>query len=138
MNNLNQFYLELSRSKRYNEEFSYDRIGKDYRLLDVIHNKEKYFNNDKKLIIGTLFDTEPKILNSFLDDKEVEDIYIGNLAKKYHEDYNLLVPGFIPHIFVSEIYKNYSNILFLAYDGFNRNFINQQIERIKNPSFTDE
>lgn len=107
-------------------------------MLDVIHNKEKYFNNDKKLIIGTLFDTEPKILNSFLDDKEVEDIYIGNLAKKYHEDYTLLVPGFIPHIFVSELYKNYSNILFLAYDGFNRNFINQQIERIKNPSFTDE
>ena len=43
--NKNNFYQELFKTKRYGEDKTYNRIGKDYQLLDIIYNKEKYFKN---------------------------------------------------------------------------------------------
>ena len=48
------------------------------------------------------------------------------------------MPGFVPPRFLSELYKDYSKIFILNYDGFNRNNIAQQIDSIENPSIIDE
>ena len=66
--------------------------------------------------------------------------YLGNLIRQYSDssDLNLLLPGFVPPRFLSELYKDYSKIFILNYDGFNRNNVNQQVNSIEKPSVTDE
>ena len=138
---LSQFYYDLSKRKRFGESNSYNVIGKDYRLFEIINNKEKYFGNDNDLIIGTFFNTEPGILNNkLIDFPDVESIFMGNLIKMYFDssDLNLLLPGFVPPRFLSELYKDYSKIFILNYDGFNRNNIEQQIKSIEHPSLSQE
>ena len=138
---LNQFYYELSKRKRFSEPNSYKNIGKDYRIFEIIKNKEKYFGNDNDVIIGTFYNTEPGILSNHLKDySDVEVKYMGNLIKEYYNsnDLNLLLPGFVPPRFLSELYKDYSKIFILNYDGFNRKNILQQIDSIENPSIVDE
>lgn len=138
---LSQFYYDLSKRKRFGESNSYDIIGKDYRLFEIINNKEKYFGNDNELIVGTFFNTEPGILNNKLVDfPNVESIFLGNLIKRYSDssNLNLLLPGFVPPRFLSELYKDYSKIFILNYDGFNRSNIEQQIKSIEKPSLSQE
>lgn len=138
---LSQFYYDLSKRKRFGESDSYDNIGKDYRLFEIIENREKYFGNDNDLIIGTYFNTEPSILNNKIADfQDVEAKFMGNLIKEYSDssNFNLLLPGFVPPRFLSELYKDYSKILILNYDGFNRKNIKRQISSIENPSLNDE
>lgn len=138
---LTQFYYELSKRKRFNEPDSYKNIGKDYRILEIVQNKEKYFGNDNDVIIGTFYNTEPGILNNQLNDvSNVEVKYMGNLIREYvnSSNLNLLLPGFVPPRFLSELYKDYSKIFILNYDGFNRKNIAQQINSIENPSIVDE
>ncbi len=138
---LGQFYYELSKRKRFHEPDSYKNIGKDYRLFEIIENKEKYFGNDNDLIIGTFYNTEPGILNNQLDEYPNVDVkFLGNLIKEYSNssNLNLLLPGFVPPRFLSELYKDYSKILILNYEGFNRRNIIQQINSIEKPSIEDE
>lgn len=138
---LSQFYYELLKRKRFNEPNSYRNIGKDYRLLEIIKNKKKYFGNDNEVIIGTFYNTEPSILNNQLRDiPDVNVRYMGNLIKEYFDssNSNLLLPGFVPPRFLSELYKDYSKIFILNYDGFNRKNIIQQINSIEKPSICDE
>ena len=138
---LSQFYYEISKRKRFNELKSYKHIGKDYRLLEIIENKERYFRNNNNLIIGTFYNTEPGILNRQLKDYTgVEVKYMGNLINEYYNstNLNLLLPGFVPPKFLSELYKDYSKIYILNYDGFNRKNIINQINSIEKPSITDE
>ena len=138
---LSQFYYDLSQRKRFDQSDSYNVIGKDYRLFEIINDKKKYFGNDNDLIIGTFFNTEPGILNSKLTDfPDIKSIYMGNLIKNYSDssNLNLLLPGFVPPRFLSELYKDYSKIFILNYDGFNRNNIEQQIKSIEHPSLSQE
>ena len=138
---LSQFYYELSKRKRFNESNSYKNIGKDYRIFEIIENKEKFFGNDNDLIIGTFYNTEPGILSNQLTEwPDVKVKYMGNLIKEYFDssNLNLLLPGFVPPRFLSELYKDYSKILILNYDGFNRKNIIQQVDSIEKPSITDE
>ena len=138
---LSQFYYELLKRKRFHEPNSYNILGKDYRLCEVIENKEKYFGNDKMLIIGTYYNTEPGILSNQLNEySNIEIKYLGNLIKEYFDssNFNLLLPGFVPPRFLSELYKDYSKIFILNYDGFNRRNIIQQINSIEKPSINDE
>ncbi|MBE6503861.1 MAG: hypothetical protein E7Z76_06210 [Methanobrevibacter sp.] len=138
---LNQFYQELIRRKRFSEPNSYNRIGKDYRICEIIENKEKYFGNDNNLIVGTFYNTEPGILiNQLREYPDVEIKYMGNLVREYSNssNFNLLLPGFVPPRFLSELYKDYSKIFILNYDGFNRRNIMQQVNSIENPSIADE
>lgn len=138
---LNQFYHEISKRKRFGEEKSYSIIGKDYRLFEIIENKEKYFGNENDLIIGTFFNTEPGILNNkLMNYSNVKAKFVGNLIKEYSDssNLNLLLPGFVPPRFLSELYKDYSKIFILNYDGFNRMNIEQQIKSIEKPSISDE
>ena len=138
---LNQFYQDLCKRKRYFEDDSYNNIGKDYRVFEIIENQEKIFNNDNDLIIGTFLNTEPGILYSKLKDyKNVEVKFLGNLIKEYSnsKEFNLLLPGFVPPRFLAELYKDYSKIFILNYDGFNRKNIIKQIESIEKPPISDE
>ncbi|WP_296893051.1 hypothetical protein [uncultured Methanobrevibacter sp.] len=138
---LSQFYHDLVKRKRFNEPNSYNGIGKDYRLREIIENKEKYFENKNDIVIGTFYNTEPGILSNQLKDySNVEVKYMGNLIKEYFDssNLNLLLPGFVPPKFLSELYKDYSKILFLNYDGFNRKNIIHQINSIEKPSINDE
>ncbi|WP_406537201.1 hypothetical protein [Methanobrevibacter sp.] len=138
---LSQFYYELFKRKRFKEPDSYKKVGKDYRLLEIIENKEKYFGNDNEVIIGTFYNTEPGILtNQLIDVPNVKVKYMGNLIKEYFDssNSNLLLPGFVPPRFLSELYKDYSKIFILNYDGFNRRNIIQQINSIEKPSIIEE
>ena len=138
---LSQFYFELSKKKRINESDSYKHVGKDFRVWEIIQNSEKYFGNTNDIIIGTFYNTEPGILNKYLEEyPNVEVEYMGNLIRQYSDssDLNLLLPGFVPPRFLSELYKDYSKIFILNYDGFNRKNIVQQINSIEKPSIFDE
>lgn len=138
---LSQFYDELSKKKRFYESKSYTIVGKDYRLCEIVENKEEYFGNDNDLIIGTFHNTEQGILSNQLNDfSNVEIKYLGNLIKEYSDssNLNLLLPGFVPPRFMSELYKNYSKILILNHDGYNRENITWQINSIEKPSINDE
>ncbi len=138
---LSQFYFELSKRKRFTQPDSYKHRGKDYRICEIIENREKYFGNDNDLIIGTFYNTEPGILTNQLKGQSNVDVkYMGNLIREYSDssNFNLLLPGFVPPRFLSELYKDYSKIFILNYDGFNRKNIMQQVDSIENPSIKDE
>lgn len=142
---LSNMYNQLSRRKRYNQEQSYSKIGKDYKILEIAANKEKYFKKDKKLIIATLFKTEPRILNRDIEKAGINDvkaIYINNLGKnnfiKDKSEYNLLIPGIVKRQYFPELNENYEEILFLAYEGTHANLVREQIDSFLNRSIEEE
>lgn len=142
---LSNMYNLLSKRKRYLQPESYSKVGKDYKILDIAVNKKKYFKKDKKLIIATLFRTEPRILNEDLKKagiKDVEAIYINNLGKnnfiKDKSKYNLLIPGIVKRQYFPELNENYEEILFLAYDGTHANLVRKQIDNFLNKSIEEE
>lgn len=142
LSNLYGFYLELSQCKRYGVEGSYERIAKDHKLLEIIHNKNKYFGNDKKLIVATYFNTEVNVLKSFLEEdcEDIEVIYVPNMFKSYRDfhEYNLLLSGIVPPNYFSILRMPFNKVLILAYEGYNNVILNYQIESILNPSIEDE
>lgn len=142
---LSNMYNELSRRKRYLQPHSYTKIGKSYKILEIAANKEKYFKKNKKLIIATLFSTEPRILNEDLKKAGIEDveaIYINNLGKnnyiKDKSEYNLLIPGIVKKRYFPELNENYEEILFLAYEGTHANLVREQIDEFLNKSIEEE
>ena len=135
------YYLELSETKPYGIDYSFDRIAKDYRLLEIINNREEFFGNDKKIIIGTYHRTEPRIINDSLKHIEnVEAFYLGNLLRNNVDfsDYDLLLPGVLPPYFFSILKFNFNKILILSYKGLNYNRLKYQIDLVLNPSIRDE
>ena len=139
---LNNIYYELAYCKHYWEDNNYERKNKNYLLLDIANNQSSYFDDEKQLLIGTFQETEPKILNKFLDDLDnVHAVYLKHLFNRSEDlsDYNLLLPGVINNSkFSSILLQNFNQILVLAYDGFNKNIIQQQINQVLNPSIEDE
>ena len=142
---LSNMFNQLSRRKRYNQEHSYSKIGKDYKILEIAANKEKYFKKNKKLIIATLFKTEPSILKKDIEKAEIEDVevhYINNLGKnnfiKDKSEYNLLIPGIVKKQFFPELNENYEEILFIAYEGNHANLVQEQIDKFLNKSIEEE
>ena len=141
LSNLYGYYSELSQCKRYGVEGSYSRIAKDHLLLEVINNKDDYFDYDKKIIIGTYFNTEVGVLNRFLkDDDCVEVIYLPNLFKTYrnYNEYNLLLPGVVPPNLFSILRMPFAQVLILAYDGYNNALLKDQINLVLNPPISSE
>lgn len=137
ISNLNNFYHELTQCKQFLYENNYERINKSYQVLNIAFNKEDYFDEDKKLLIGTYQNTEHRILNDFLKDiPDVEALYLRDLYFKSDNlsEYNLLLPGIITHKYRSILEHNFNQILILAYEGYNKNLINHQIDLVLNPS----
>lgn len=141
ISNLNNFYNELIQCKNYFVDNNYERINKAYQVLDISFNKEEYFEDDKKLYIGVYQNTERRILNDFLRDvPDVEAIYLRDMYFKSENlfDFNLLLSGIITHKYKSILEHNFNQILILAYDGYNKNLINHQIDLVLNPSIRNE
>lgn len=141
LSNLYGYYLELSQCKRYGVNGSYSRIAKDYRILEIINNREEYFEHDNKLIVGTYFNTEVNVLNRFLQsDETVEVIYLPNLFKTYRDysEYNLLLSGVVPPNYFSILRMPFAQVLILSYEGYNNVLLKDQIDLVLNPPIHDE
>lgn len=140
---LENIYSEISRCKRFGEENSYNRIGKDYKIIDVILNKESYFSKDTQLIIGAYSNSESSVLKQKLEDLNISDIeirHIGWLNKSNFDrsEYSLLLPGPLPVRHFSELLRSYKKIIVLAYDGYNFNRISDQIKLVNDYSISEE
>ena len=127
---------ELGKSRHFGEKNSFERIGKEYRILEVAKNKEKYFNNSKDLIICCFNSTEVTLINEQLDNFNISGVIVRNIHWLHKslldnkEDYNLLLPGAIPLKYFSELFMPYAKILVLSYDDYNYKKISKQVESI--------
>lgn len=140
---LDNIYSELSKCKRFGEDSSYTRIGKDYKILEIILNKNQFYNKNHTLMIGAYSNSEASILKGELDKFGVDNVevrHIGWLNKSNFDrsDYNLLLPGPLPVRYFSELLRPYKKILILAYNGYNFNRIKDQIKLVSEYSVSEE
>ena len=141
LSNLYELYLEFYESKAFKVKDTFEREAKDYKLLEIATNKEKYFQNENDLIIGTYEKNEVGTLRRILKDTEgVEVLYLENLYSRDIEfsKYNLLLSGVLPPYFSSILKINFKKVLILAYEGNNYNMIKQQIDAVLNPNIENE
>lgn len=110
--------------------------------MDIAVNKADYFDDDKKLLIGTFQKNEDSHLNKILSDvDDVESYHLTKLFLNFNDfsEYNLLLPGIIYNTKnVSILESNFNQILILAYGGYNYNLIQKQIEMVLNPPLNIE
>ena len=129
--------FELGKSKHYGESNSFSRLGKEYLMLDIAKNKEKYFNNTNPLIICCFNSMEVAIMNNQLENFGITDVIVKNIhwlnksLLDNKEEYNLLLPGPLPLKYFSELFMPYSKILILSYEGFNHKKLSKQLESIE-------
>lgn len=140
---LDNIYSELSKCKRYGEESSFNRIGKDYKIIEIAQNKNDFFSEDHILMIGAYSNSESSVLRGELERFGIDDIevrHIGWLNKSNFDrsKYSLLLPGPLPVRYFSELLRPYKKILVLAYDGYNFNRIKDQIKLVSDYSISEE
>ena len=136
LDSLSNFYYELSNCKRVKEDLSYSREAKDYilfeLLIDLIEKEEEVF-------VGTYLDTEPNILKDVLkkgdiiNNNSVVPISMKMLTQKPDSEKEgkiLVLPGVIPEVFTSELFKPYKEIIILSYEGNNHKFLKEQLDKI--------
>ena len=134
INKLFNIYYELSQCKRFGEKNSFNRLAKDYTILELL----SHCDNEKNYVVASYFRTEGSILSKQLLEFDFENKdnisvkYIGwlNESNWDRSKYNLILPGPVPNKFKSELLQPYESIFILAYDGYNLNRVNQQIEEI--------
>lgn len=136
IDSLNNMYSELSSCKRVNEDLSYFRKSKDYILYELLL---KLLNEGEKIFVGTYLNTEPAILKSILEKginlkiDSVIPISMNMLIQKQDnekENKILVLPGVIPEVFVSELFKPYKKIIILSYEGINNEMLKKQLETV--------
>ena len=129
--------FELGKSKHYGEKNSFNRLGKEYLMIDIAIHKEKYFKNNKNLIICCFNAMEGSIIKKQLDDFDVSGVIVKNIhwlnksLLDNKEEYNLLLPGPLPLKYFSELFMSYAKILILSYEGQNHDKISKQLESIE-------
>ncbi|QUH22372.1 hypothetical protein HYG87_00620 [Methanobacterium alkalithermotolerans] len=139
---LENIYSELSKCRRFGEESSFNRIGKDYKILEIAQNKNDYFS-DHVLMIGAYSNSEASVLREELERWDIDGIevrHIGWLNKSHFDrsNYSLLLPGPIPVKYFSELLRPYKKILVLAYEGYNFNRIKDQMKLVSDFSVKEE
>ena len=140
---LENIYSELSKCRRFGEESSFNRIGKDYKIIEIAQNKNDYFSEDHTLMIGAYSNSESSVLRGELERFGIDDIevrHIGWLNKSNFDrsNYSLLLPGPLPVRYFAELLRSYKKILVLAYDGYNFNRIKDQIKLVSDYSISEE
>lgn len=138
---LYELYLEFYESKAFNVEDTFERVSKDYKILEIAFNKEKYYQNENDLIIGTYEKNEVGTLRKLLKEKDgIEVLYLDNLYSRDIDfsKYNLLLSGVLPPYFSSILKINFKKILILAYEGNNYNIIQHQVDAVLNPDIENE
>ncbi len=143
LSQLNSIFTELSRCKRFGEDSSYDRVGKDFKIIEIAKNKNDVFSEDHTLIIGAYSNSESSILKGDLEKFDIDNVevrHIGWLNKSNFDrsNYSLLLPGPLPVRYFSELLRPYKKILVLAYEGYNFNRIKDQIKLVSEYSITEE
>ena len=135
LDSLSNMYYELANCKRVNEELSYSRKTKDYILFELL---QKLSKTGKKIFIGTYVNTEPNILNEILK-KGIEStdnlfpMTMEMLTQKPDSDKEgsvLVLPGVLPEVFTSELFKPYNKIIILSYEGNNYKFLQEQLDSL--------
>ena len=132
---LSNMYYELANCKRVNEDLSYSRKAKDYILFELLMELSK---KGEKVFIGTYMDTEPGILKEILvkgmgATDNLFPINMEMLIQKSDsdkEDSILVLPGVIPEVFTSELFKPYKKIIILSYEGNNYRFLQEQLDSL--------
>ncbi|MDO5824276.1 hypothetical protein [Methanobrevibacter sp.] len=136
LDSLSSMYFELSSCKRVNEDLSYSRKAKDYVLYELL---EDLIKQKKEVFVGTYIDTEPTVLKQTLEKGEfsnadsVVPISMEMLIQKPDSEKvgkTLVLPGIIPEMFTSEIFKPYDEIIILSYEGRNHKYLVEQLNRL--------
>ena len=134
LDSLSNMYYELANCMRVNENLGYTRKGKDYILYELVEDLVK---KGEEVIIGTYLDTEPNILNEIFEKgnrstiDSITPINMGMLIQKPDSDKKgktLVLPGVIPEVFTSELFKPYKKIVILTYEGKNYKFLKEQLD----------
>ncbi len=139
LSDVNSTYSELSQCKRFFEEETYNRIGKDYRVLELANNIEI----DDNTIFVTYSPTEKRILEEEfiklgLNSFNVEDIKWISYRYLDRSNTKLILPGPLITKNLTELFLPYKEIHFLAYGGLNSQRANDQIDLILEYSFEEE
>ncbi len=122
---------ELSECKRFGEEESYSRIGKNYILCDYLHKSSE----NENFLIGVQHG-EQKALQRLLDEVESKAKFrlksLNQLARGIgdYSEYTLILSGRLLPSNIQILFKNWKNIIFLVYKGNNHRWVKQQIKMI--------
>ena len=135
LDSLSNMYYELANCKRVNEDLSYSRKAKDYILFELLVELSK---KGEKVFIGTYMDTEPGILKEILvkgigSTDNLFPINMEMLIQKSDSEKEgsiLVLPGVIPEVFTSELFKPYKEIVILSYEGNNYRFLQEQLDSL--------
>lgn len=146
INALNNLYYRLANTKKYAEEKTYHLVGKDYKLFDLLANKNNIFGQNANIVVATLNKYEPNTIKSIIQDnnlfslQNIEIEYIENIGKRIlnKKDKILILPGLIPNQYLFQVYEPYKKIIILAYDNFNKKWINKEVDFVMNPSLEHE
>lgn len=134
-------YSELSDCKRYGEEISFDRIGKDYRILDIITNENLCKNEN--VIFATYSPFERNRLQEEIDSMpysgfKIEPIKTINKSAFDRTKVILVLPGPLRLKYFSELLRPYKKIYFLSYSGNNHEIIKEQVNLVQEYSLKNE
>lgn len=135
LDSLSNMYYELANCKRVNEDLSYSRKAKDYILFELLEELSK---KGEKVFIGTYMDTEPGILKEILEKgmNATDNLFPINMemliqkSDSEKEGSILVLPGVIPEVFTSELFKPYKEIIILSYEGNNYRFLQEQLDSL--------
>lgn len=140
---IENIFNDLSRCKRYGEKGSFNRIGKDYKILEILNNRLNYFDKEDKILIAAYSNSESSILK-----QELERLTISNVEIKHagwlnnssfdRSKYALILPGPLPLRYLSELFMPYNNILALSYEGYNHKRLLDQINLISTYTLDQE
>lgn len=136
LDSLSNMYYELANCKRVNENLSFSRKNKDYVLFELLVDLAK---KGEKVFVGTYLDNEPSILKEVLEkgftlkEDSIIPINMKMLTQKPDDEKEgtiLVLPGVIPEVFTSELFKPYKQIIILSYEGNNHKFLKDQLDKV--------
>ncbi len=135
-------YLELKECRRYNEDKSFSRIGKDYEIINMI--KKLILGHESKIIVGTHSSFERNIFQREIERLGLADLLeiktISQLNKSTFErqNYVLILAGPLRLKYLSQLLLPYKKIIYISYEGMNYNLINEQINLFNSYSYQND
>lgn len=122
---------ELSECKRFGEDFSYSRIGKNYTICEFLEN---YTGNDS-FIIGVQqgeMKALSRIMQNIHSKTQYKIISLHRLSRSIADfsDYVLILSGSLLDSNIQILFKTWKRIIFLLYKGNNHKWVKQQIKLV--------
>jgi len=135
-------YLELKECRRYGEERTYSRIGKEYKILEILASAVQEDGNRVK--IATYSPIERNLLEEEIARLGLENGFevrtIDQISKSAfgRSKTTLLLPGPLRMKYLSELALPYKKIIILSYEGKNYDLVKEQIDLLHTYSFERE